>query len=163
MTFVSTDPQNHQGENTWFTPKLIIDALGGANSFDMDPCTQSFRPFNTARMHIEHDSGGCGLSIEWSGRVWLNPPYGKEIGPFINKFMAHKKGIALIFARMGNKDVQALMKEGANFFYLRNRVKFISKSGDSKTNAGADSALCFFGDEERQVIATSKLEGVFRF
>lgn len=103
MTFVSTDPQSHQGENTWFTPKSIIDALGGSDSFDLDPCTQSFRPFDTAKNHVAHDLGECGLSIDWCGRVWLNPPYGKEIGPFLRKFMVHKKGVALIFARMGNK------------------------------------------------------------
>lgn len=26
--FAATDPQNHQSENTWFTPKHIIDACG---------------------------------------------------------------------------------------------------------------------------------------
>lgn len=55
MTFISTDPQNHQGENTWFTPKEIIEALG---PFDLDPCTVSFRPFDTAKNHIERDMGG---------------------------------------------------------------------------------------------------------
>lgn len=34
-SFISTDPNTHQSENTWFTPKVFIDALG---SFDLDPC-----------------------------------------------------------------------------------------------------------------------------
>lgn len=54
-SFIATDPSNHQSENTWFTPKEFIDNLG---PFDLDPCTMSFRPYNTASRHIEFDMGG---------------------------------------------------------------------------------------------------------
>jgi hypothetical protein len=29
MTFTATDPSSHQSENIWFTPKYIIEKLGG--------------------------------------------------------------------------------------------------------------------------------------
>lgn len=143
MTFTQTDPQNHQSENTWFTPRFIIDAMGGP--FDLDPCTVSYRPFDTARAHIEHDKGGDGLAVPWAGEVWLNPPYGKEIGPFIERFIAHRQGCMLIFARMGSRHVQDLVRAGATFYMLRKRVKFIDKQGKQDTNAGTDSMLVYFG------------------
>lgn len=62
MTFNATDPASHQSENTWFTPKWMINALG---PFDLDPCTVSTRPFNVARLHIERDKNQCGLTTEW--------------------------------------------------------------------------------------------------
>jgi hypothetical protein len=68
--FTATDPANHNSENTWFTPKIFIDTLGG---FDLDPCTMSFRPFDTANEHICYDIGQDGLKIDWYGDVWLNP------------------------------------------------------------------------------------------
>jgi hypothetical protein len=157
VSFSQTDPQNHQSENTWFTPKVFFDVLGG---FDLDPCTMSFRPFDVATVHIERDKGECGLRTEWSGDVWLNPPYGKEIKPFIDKFIKHKKGVLLIFARMGSQSVQDLIKAGAYFYFLRRRVKFINKNGQMDSNAGTDSCLVFF--EEKWIEKVSKLEGVLK-
>lgn len=155
MTFVSTDPQNHQSENTWFTPHELIRGIG---DFDLDPCTMSFRPFDTAKIHFEFDKGICGLSKKWDGDVWLNPPYGREMTPFIEKFCQHQKGVMLIFARMGSRNIQYLVKQGAVFFFLRKRIKFIKRDWTVDTNAGTDSALVFF--DKKWVENITKLEGV---
>lgn len=144
MGFTNTEPQNHQSENTWFTPKALIDALG---PFDLDPCTVSYRPFDTAKAHIEFDHGTDGLAVSWWGDVWLNPPYGKQILPFIEKFIQHRKGIMLIFARMGSEGVQRLVKEGAYVYCLRKRIHFLNKEGKKVTNAGTDSILVFFDEK----------------
>jgi len=49
-SFLACDSVTHEGQtNTWFTPREILTALG---PFDLDPCTQSFRPFDTAARHI---------------------------------------------------------------------------------------------------------------
>ncbi len=61
MTFISTDPQTHNSENTWFTPRDLIEKLGG---FDLDPCTVSFRPYNIANINVNYDKGECGLTID---------------------------------------------------------------------------------------------------
>jgi hypothetical protein len=140
MSFIATDPQSRQGENTWFTPKFLIDALG---PFDLDPCTVSYRPFDTAKEHIERDMGGDAFKRDWQGDVWLNPPYGKEIGPFVEMFMFHRMGVMLIFARMDSAPIQRLVKDGAFLFCLRKRVKFIQKDGAPVTNAGTGSVLVF--------------------
>jgi len=161
MSFVSTDPSNHQGENTWFTPPEIIQELGG--KFDLDPCTVSYRPFDTAKMHFEHDRGECGLQLDWhpDWEVWMNPPYGKEIAPFIKKFKQHNNGIALVFARMGTPWMQEWVADGLGIFFLRKRVRFINKKGIPGTNAGADSCLLYCGKSSRNRILMSELQGVF--
>lgn len=156
MAFTNTEPQNHQSENTWFTPKHFIEALG---PFDLDPCTVSYRPFDTARDHFEHDQGACGIFYEWYGDVWLNPPYGKQILPFIEKFMKHRKGCLLIFARMGSEGVQRLLRDGAMGFCLRKRIHFIQKDGGKVTNAGTDSILFFYDD--KYIDRCLVMEGVF--
>lgn len=159
--FIATDPSTHQGKsNTWYTPEIYISSLG---KFDLDPCTMSTRPFNTAIVHYEHDLGVNGLSERWFGRVWLNPPYGKEMEPFVDKFIQHQDGLCLIFARMGNKSVQKLIRSRANFFFLRKRIKFISELGSHQTNAGTDSCLVFYNEKEKQRIEKSGLDGVFLY
>lgn len=156
MSFSQTDPQNHQSENTWFTPKAFIEALG---PFDMDPCTMSTRPFDAAFFkNVEYDRGEDGLVIPWCGDVWLNPPYGKEIHPFVDKFIDHRKGVMLIFARMGSVSIQKVVKAGAMLYCLRRRVKFIDKKGVSDTNAGTDSCFVFF--DKKYIERAMKFEGL---
>jgi hypothetical protein len=146
-------------ENTWFTPQSFFKLING--EFDLDPCSVSYRPFNIAKNTVEHDKGGCGLLLDWKncGRMFINPPYGKEIIPFLDKFLKEKpSGIVLIFARMGNKQIQKLISEGCYAFIMRRRIKFIAKNGDISGNAGTDSMLLFWDKNE---IKNIKHEGVF--
>lgn len=160
MSFVGSDPHTHQSENCWFTPPEIMKNLGGL--FDMDVCTMSFRPFDVAKVHVEHDKGQCAFQTKWKGCVWMNPPYGKEIEPFIEKFKQHNNGIALVFARMGTPWMQKWIKDGGSVFFLRKRVRFIQKDlGKPISNSGADSCFLFCGDEARLRIEISGIEGVF--
>ncbi|WP_223160903.1 phage N-6-adenine-methyltransferase [Salinicola aestuarinus] len=81
-------------KDEWLTPPSILEALG---SFDLDPCSPVERPWDTASEHLTlHDDG---LSAAWRGRVWLNPPYGRETGLWLEKLAEHGDGIALVFAR----------------------------------------------------------------
>lgn len=72
----------------WYTPAEYVDAareiLGG--TIDVDPASsdianQTVRAIN---YHTEHDDG---LTVEWPGTVWLNPPYGKQTGQFVAKLV----------------------------------------------------------------------------
>ena len=90
---------------TWLTPPTIIDALGGWQSFDLDPCAAPLpRPWFTAwEMHtIIGETGPLndnGLAIDWHGRVFLNPPYSSGIiEAWLRKLANHGEGTALIFA-----------------------------------------------------------------
>lgn len=87
-----------KGHDEWLTPKFITDSLG---SFDLDPCSPIVRPWDTAKQHYSELDDG--LSKPWSGRVWCNPPYGRETFTWLNKLSAHGNAIALIFARTETK------------------------------------------------------------
>ena len=65
------------GTDVWLTPPNILEALGGADSFDLDPCAPLNRPWDMARNHYTIDDDG--LARPWSGRVWLNPPYANGV------------------------------------------------------------------------------------
>ena len=156
-SFFSCDSVTHEGTtNTWFTPKAFIDALG---PFDLDPCTQSFRPFETAKVHYCEDLGHDGLKFDWWGRVWLNPPYGKEIGKWLDKLAKHGNGIALVFARLDTTWAQDALDKCDGVTFLKGRIKFTRKDGEPSTNAGTGSMLIAFGREN--VNAIKKLDGLF--
>ena len=70
------------GQKTWITPRWIIEALG---PFDLDPCCpDEGMPWPTARKMVRKSEDG--LSVDWAeDRVWLNPPYGRESKPFLER------------------------------------------------------------------------------
>jgi len=82
------------GTDEWLTPPDILKSLG---SFDLDPCSPINRPWDTAAIHytVEDD----GLKKDWAGRVWMNPPLGREAIKWMQRLSDHGNGIALIPAR----------------------------------------------------------------
>ena len=93
----------------WYTPKEIIDSLG---KFDLDPCAPINPLWQTAK--IMYNKSDDGLTKEWAGRVWLNPPYSRPlIGQFVRKLAEHGNGIALLFNRCDSKMFQDIIFEKA--------------------------------------------------
>lgn len=64
-------------DNEWFTPAQYVDAARRVmGSIDLDPasCEQANRTVKATRYYTKEDDG---LSKEWVGNVWLNPPFGR--------------------------------------------------------------------------------------
>lgn len=62
----------------WFTPTDILErARKVLGAFDLDPASSEIanREVKAARYFTKDDDG---LVQAWSGRVWLNPPYGRN-------------------------------------------------------------------------------------
>ena len=155
-SFFSCDSVTHSGKsNTWFTPKYFFDALG---EFDLDPCTESFRPFDTAKTHFEHDKGQDGLAPHWEGRVWLNPPYGNFTRVWLTRLREHGNGIALVFTAFETTWGQEAVKTSDGIYLLAGRVSFIDQNGVAKNNAGKGSCLVVYGKENLESV--KKLKGV---
>jgi DNA N-6-adenine-methyltransferase Dam len=149
-SFTALDTASHEGQtNTWFTPRELIEVLG---PFDLDPCTQSFRPFNTASNHVCEDKGDCGLSAKWDGRVWLNPPYGSKIARWLSKLADHGNGIALVFTRTETAWAQSLIARADGVNFMAGRISFLRMDGKPSSNAGTGSMLIAFGAENVQAI-----------
>lgn len=140
----------------WYTPKEIIDALG---VFDTDPCAPMKPLWQTAiRMYNkEHD----GLSRDWVGRVWLNPPYSRPlIEQFIKRMAEHNNGIALLFNRCDSKMFQDVIFEKATAMkILRGRIKFFQSDGSIGGSPGCGSILFAFGEDNAEILRQSKIKG----
>jgi hypothetical protein len=151
VSFVAVDPQGHEGQtNVWLTPRWILSALG---DFNLDPAAHESWP--TADEHLYE----FGLEEEWHGRVWLNPPYGRNIGQWLLKLQKHGNGIALVFARTDTSWFQSLEWDAANF--MKGRIKFLRPSGKEETNAGTPNVLLAWGKEN--VKALKNVPGIICF
>lgn len=138
----------------WLTPPEIIENLG---DFDLDPCSPVDRPWSTASNHYTIDDDG--LTQPWSGRVWCNPPFGREAIKWMHKMVEHGNGIALIPARTetamfyetvwGKADAILFIKGRPHFHYVDGRR--------AAFNSGAPICLIAYGKENAKALLQSGL------
>lgn len=150
-------------KDEWLTPPEIIDALGGPESFDIDPCSPVVRPWPTAKAHFSIVDNG--MTKPWHGRVWFNPPYGgpKIVGPWMRRMADHGTGIALTFARTETElFFETVWKRAAALLFLRGRLHFHHVDGRREdANAGAPSVLIAYGQRDAEILRDCKIAGQF--
>lgn len=73
----------------WWSPSKVMSLVYrffGHEGIDIDPCSNSSDPSEaniSARTHFSKADDG--LSLEWNGTVYMNPPYGREVSKWVNK------------------------------------------------------------------------------
>lgn len=151
------EPNSGEGlTNEWYTPPRLFEALG--LRFDLDPASplEGPVPWVPADRFINPVENGL-LSI-WEGRVWLNPPYGRDVGRWVGKLAEHGDGIALVFARTETPWFQQFAARASALLFIRGRLSFVDRQGRrGKGNAGAPSVLMGWGDVCRDALESSGL------
>lgn len=157
---MGTQPLPATGGDTqrWLTPRWILDALGG---FDLDPCGAP--GWGTADRVYTPEADGDGLALPWSGRVWLNPPYGRYMAGWLERLARHGQGTALIPARTDTAAFHDYVWDAADAaLFLRGRVTFLRPDGSEPVaNSGSGSVLCAYGPRDAEALAACGLAGRF--
>lgn len=124
----------------WATPQDLFDTLDATFHFTLDPCAT---PENAkcAKFYTKDQDG---LKQDWGGEViWCNPPYGREIGKWIQKCAEHR-GVAvmLIPARTDTRWWHSYIdkNQDAHIYFIKGRLKF----GDGKNPAPFPSAIVVY-------------------
>lgn len=141
----------------WLTPPEIIKSLG---KFDLDPCSPVNRPWPTANKHYTINDNG--LVLPWHGRVWLNPPYGRSIGNWLEKISIHGNGIVLTYARLDTKAFfDYVYPFAASIFAFKGRIQFYNVNGERDKNgwSSAPSILIAYGKRNMEAIGDAGLNG----
>lgn len=146
-------------KDEWYTPQSFQSLLG---EFDTDPCAapKEIRPYQTAK--VCYDKSDDGLTKEWQGIVWLNPPYNsKLIRLFVEKLAQHGDGIALLANRVDNLLFQELIfKKATSMIFLRKRIRFINPDGQNKSPM-MGYVLVAFGEECDKRLQNCGLQGKY--
>lgn len=134
----------------WYTPGKIIDrVISVFGEIDLDPCSNS-KDRNRANVPALNywTKEDDGLAQPWLGRVYMNPPYGDEIGGWVERMVsAYQSGeiieaIALLPARTDTAWFQPLFDYSVCF--VRGRLKF---SG-SENSAPFPSVVVYLGADQ---------------
>jgi site-specific DNA-methyltransferase (adenine-specific) len=110
----------------WETPREFFDAVDSVFHFTLDVCADH----SNAKCPRYYTKEEDGLSLEWRGVCWMNPPYGREISLWVRK--AYESSLAggtvvvcLLPARTDTKwwhDYVLGHAEGIRF--IRGRLRF---------------------------------------
>ncbi len=146
--------------DSWITPRDIIARFG---PFDLDPCASDPQPWPTAARMVNEKENG--LLMVWTGFVWLNPPYGRSLGIWLERLSIHNNGIALVFART---DTQAFHRHvwryATAMLFLEGRITFCTPAGVSAPcghNSGGPSVAIAYGNEAFARLARCTDMGAF--
>jgi site-specific DNA-methyltransferase (adenine-specific) len=126
----------------WATPQDLFDKLNTIYHFNLDPCST---PENAkCENHFTIDDNG--LIQDWNGRVFMNPPYGREISKWVKKASDEvKKGnaelvVALLPARTDTRWFHEYIYNKAEIRFIKRRIKF----GGHKNSAPFPSMIVVF-------------------
>lgn len=126
----------------WATPQYLFDQLDAEFHFNLDPAATD----DNHKCEHYFTKADDGLKKTWGGRrVFCNPPYGRQIGKWIEKGYreAQKPNttvVMLLPARTGDGWFHDYILGKAEIRFIRGRVQF----GESKQNAPFDSMIVIF-------------------
>jgi hypothetical protein len=141
----------------WLTPPELVKKLG---YFDLDPCSPINPPFVHAKTNYTMEDNG--LELDWFGRVYMNPPYGRGMEIWLEKLKTHGNGIALIFARTETKTFfEHIWNDADALLFVKGRIKFYHVSGEQGGTPGAPSVFIAYGKTNADALENSGIRGKF--
>lgn len=134
----------------WYTPKWVFDDLG--IDFDLDVCAPKEKlEWIPAKKHFSVDVDG--LSQQWGGVVWMNPPYSKP-SPWIDRFLEHNNGVALV-PMSKSAWFQKVWQSEAEIVLLPTAMKFEMPDGGKK-QIFMQTILIGLGDVAKNALRNEK-------
>jgi len=112
-------------KHDWETPKELFDALDAEFHFQTDLCAVP----STAKCRRFFTPNENGLSQQWTGMCWANPPYGNQIPKWVEKAYrsaceGHATVVLLIPARTDTRWFHNFCVAG-EIRFLKGRVQYV--------------------------------------
>lgn len=114
--------------NLWATPQDFFDTLDEEFHFTLDACALPENAKCPQYFTPEED----GLKQEWRGTVWCNPPYGRQIGKWVEKaYDAACTVVMLLPARTDTQWFHRWILPCAEIRWVKGRLKFGGAEGNA--------------------------------
>jgi len=154
---------NNSGENEWYTPKCYIESARLVMGvIHLDPASSEIanKTVNSNLFYTQEDDG---LTKEWFGNIWMNPPYSQPlIFQFISK-LVESKGVnqAIVLVNNGTETQwgQLLLSNSSAVCFHQSRIRFIDKYGNLGQAPLQGQMICYIGSNVNNFINEFKKYG----
>ena len=150
---LTTHVSHNSGENEWYTPSQYIEAAEKTmGSIDLDPASTEIanRVVGAKTFFTEEDDG---LKKEWTGNIWLNPPYAQPLIKYFSEKVCEtvekdkfSNMIILVNNATETTWFQDMSMLASAICFTNKRIKFLDPEG----NPGAPlqgQTILYFGSE----------------
>ena len=161
---------NNSGNNEWYTPSdyiaLARKVMGG---IDTDPATSEIanRTVQAAQIFTAEDNG---LTKQWSGRVWCNPPYAQPLiaefaEAIASKFEAGEIEQACVLVNNGTETgwFQRMLQAASAVCFPRSRIRFVDPEGNPSGAPRQGQAVLYLGKEPETFASVFSEKGAVLF
>ena len=137
---MNTDLMFSSATDMWATPQDFFDRLNVVFRFNVDVCALP----DNAKCGEFFTPDMDGLAQPWQGVCWMNPPYGREIGKWVEKAYRSAKEtratvVCLLPARVDTRWWHDFCAKG-EIHFVKGRLKF----GGAKNFAPFPNAVVVF-------------------
>lgn len=139
---MNTDVMFSSATDNWATPQDFFDELDEEFHFTLDVCADE----NNHKCDKYYTKEQDGLSQPWNGTVWCNPPYGREIGQWVQRALfASVAGATVVMLIPARTDTRwfhdyIYKRDNVEIRFIKGRLKF----GNSKNSAPFPSMVVVF-------------------
>jgi len=157
---------HNSGDNEWYTPNpYIVAAHATMGGVDLDPASSSVANtvVSAKRIFTIDDDG---LTKDWVGRVWMNPPYASDlVGKFIEKLAVSvedgtvTEAIVLVNNATETKWFARLASVSLMLCFPSSRIKFWKPESD-KAAPLQGQVIAYMGSNDKSFNANFKQFGI---
>ena len=143
---------DYSGEFEWYTPSRYIElarqVMGG---IDLDPASSKAAQ-KTVRAEKFFTMEDDGLTQDWHGRVWMNPPYKQPaVAQFINRLVAQvaagnvTQAVLLVNNSTDTEWFHAAVRACGAVCFTNGRIQFEHRDHTVKPSPTQGQAFLYFG------------------
>ena len=137
--------------NEWETPRSLFKDLDDEFNFTIDVCATK----DNTKCERFYNKQSNGLAQSWENEIaFMNPPYGREIGTWIEKAYRESLNgaivVCLIPARTDTRYWHDYIFPNAEVRFLKGRVKFLNNGEEVEYI----EQLGLFGEEQSEVVTS---------
>ena len=154
------------GDFEWYTPIEIIEAAREVMGIiDLDPasCVMANEVVKAEKFYTEEDDG---LKQEWSGKVWMNPPYNQPLLTFFCEKLANSykdgfvtEAIVLVNNPTDTKWFQNLANDSTAICLTAGRVKYWKPDKTTASHPLQGQAIFYLGNNPEKFADTFSSHG----